>query len=584
MSSNHLLLSLGRGTREGLLFLGLLGSFFSFTSCEDMLKTDSDLVMYEDDNKLNHITDSVYSVLGIINKMQVIADRTMLLGEIRADLVKTTEAASAELKRLSAWDFSQDNKYNAVSDYYSVINHCNYFLHHVDTTLERRGYKVFEKEYAAVKAFRAWTYLELAKAYGNVPFVLEPLMTELAAREAMNGPRASIQEICDYFIQDLTPYAYRDTPNWNNINNLPSQLFFLPMRVLLGDLNLWAGRYQEAATWYHDYLTDRDDYVMTNPSNRIYWPNPTSFTTIVDGYHAITSYGTSSVSEVRSFIPMEVREFDGVISDMENIYNSTQDNYYYYQVMPSPAMFKLSEDQIYCMEYKTDTQTDTIYVPRTGLHKSYLVGDLRLYSNYIQNSTGGQSDYSEYSNDRQTIYKMAATGTFIPTVRTTMVYLRYAEALNRAGYPQSAMVILKYGICQDNLVQYVDSVERKDAGLLIEFDPNIFLRENALGVHSRGSGDSQANAYYVLPMPEDSLATRQDTVDYQIPLVEDMIIDEMALEGAFEGYRLYDLMRVAKRRGDNAYLADPVSRRNGNVDVALRAKLMDEQNWYLPLP
>ena len=29
-----------------------------------------------------------------------------------------------------------------------------------------------------------------------------------------------------------------------------------------------------------------------------------------------------------------------------------------------------------------------------------------------------------------------------------MVYLRYAEALNRAGYPQSAMVILKYGLCQ----------------------------------------------------------------------------------------------------------------------------------------
>ena len=164
---------------KNILVICSLSLIAPLTSCEDMLETDSDFVMYEDDNTLSQVTDSVYSVLGIVNKLQVIADRTMLLGEIRADLIKTTEAASADLKRLSSWDLLPENKYNVVSDYYAVINHCNYFLHHVDTTLERRGYKVFEKEYAAVKAYRAWTYLELAKIYGNVPLVLEPLMTEM---------------------------------------------------------------------------------------------------------------------------------------------------------------------------------------------------------------------------------------------------------------------------------------------------------------------------------------------------------------------------------------------------------------------
>jgi hypothetical protein len=63
-----------------------------------------------------------------------------------------------------------------------------------------------------------------------------------------------------------------------------------------------------------------------------------------------------------------------------------------------------------------------------------------------------------------------------------------------------------------------------------------------------------------------------------------MIIKEMALEGAFEGYRYYDLMRVALRRNAPEYLADPISKQNGKADDALRALLMDKKNWYLPRP
>jgi hypothetical protein len=77
------------------------------------------------------------------------------------------------------------------------------------------------------------------------------------------------------------------------------------------------------------------------------------------------------------------------------------------------------------------------------------------------------------------------------------------------------------------------------------------------------------------------MASRADTVAYQIPLVEDLIISEMALEGAFEGYRYYDLMRVALRRGDANYLADPVSRRSGKRDETLYGLLSNPANWYL---
>lgn len=566
--------------REGLLFVGLLCGFFTFTSCEDILETDSSFVMYEKDHTLTDPTDSVYSVLGIINQMQKIADRTVLLGEVRADLVTVTDAATSDLKRLSAWDFSQENKYNNVSDYYSVINHCNYFLHHVDTTLQRRGYKIFEAEYAAVKAFRAWTYLELAKHYGRVPLVTEPLMTEIDAREAMNDQSkyVSMPEICEYFIADLTPYAYRRLPAWGSVGGFNTTQFFIPMRALLGDLCLWAERYNEAAYWYHDFLTYRDDpQILVQSEIYAEWSDDNIYQNM--SYPSITRL----VNPELSYIPMELREFEGVMSELNDIFNSTSNNYYYFQVTPSVGMRRLSAQQIYCMEYKTDTQTDTLYfVPKDDPLK---VGDLRLYGNYDYTKSGSQNEYSQYNSETQSIRKYPSDSRDrVPTYTTSMLYLRYAEALNRAGFPQSAMTILKHGVCQDYFVQNVDSVERAEAGALIEFDPNVFLREDAKGIHSFGSGDSQCNEYYVLPMPADSLATRQDTIDYQIPLVEDLIITEMALDGAFEGFRLYDLMRVAMRRGDNAYLADPVSMRNGEQDAALRAKLMNQENWYLPLP
>jgi hypothetical protein len=290
------------------------------------------------------------------------------------------------------------------------------------------------------------------------------------------------------------------------------------------------------------------------------------------------------LNETITIIPMEARVFDGTISQLSHLMESTTQNNYFYELTASPAMSKLSADQIYCIENAQpgSTTKDTIYVPRSGFNRSEYVGDLRFSSNFTLRSSGTQNDYSEYNSYLQSIYKV--TSSQITLYRSTMIYLRYAEALNRAGYPQTAFAILKYGICDEVLQNRVDADELKAAGDLVSFDPNVFRLEDVLGVHSLGSGDSHANAYYELPQPESQLATRQDTVNYQIPLVEDLIINEMALEGAFEGYRFNDLMRVALRRNDPSYLAAPVARRYGETDAALYSLLMDPKNWYLPLP
>lgn len=541
---------------------------FGSVSCADMMDIDSELVEFDKDHDINAPSDTVYSVLGIIHKMQVIADRTSLLGEVRADLVSPTNAASADLKRLSSFSFDEKNKYNVPADYYAVINNCNYFIANADTLLARRGKKVFEKEFAAVKTFRAWTYMQLAMAYGNVPLVLQPIMTEAEARKAMEQPRVSITDICNFFISDIAPHVDVNFPDYGSIGGRVSKSFFIPVRLLLGDMCLWTGRYADAAKWYHDYLGHKDDPHVPQFSS-ISWTD-TEFKNIVNGY------GEPPIS----YIPMERDRYSGVVSDLPNIYNSTKENYNYFQLMPSKGIRKLSADQTYCVLQKTDTKSDTIYAPKEGLFSSLAVGDLRLYGNYSIRQLN-QDKYSEFGSESQVISKIEPDN--VPTYSLAMVYLRYAEALNRAGYPQSAFAVLKYGLNSDNIGEYVDSVEIKAAGNLIAFDPLVFTEAATKGIHSIGCGNSEANAYYTLPMPSQQLATYADTVAYQIPLVEDLIIDEMALEGCFGGSRFYDLMRVALRRNDMSYLARPISEREGVRDDALYTLLLDKNNWYLPL-
>lgn len=544
------------------------------TSCSDMLDTDSNLVMFQEDNKLHSVTDSVYSVMGIIYKLQAIGDRTVLLGDVRADLVAPTAAASVDLKSLYNFESTTDNKYNRISDYYAVINNCNYYLNNIDTALVRRGQKVFEYEYAAVKAFRAWTYLQAALVYGNVPLLTEPVLTEKEAEAALDKNVQDLQGICNYFITDLAPYVDTHVPQYGSIYGYNSKYFFIPVRALLGELCLWSGRYEEACKYYHDYFTNENERIPVRTVNSR-WGN-ISFQSINTGYRNVFDFESN---ETRWAIPYEITEFEGIETDLQNIYSSTQRNYYYYQLTPSKAMADLSAAQDYCIINQiSDVKSDTLYAPKDNLLFDDAEGDLRFMSIY-SHSVIKQDDNSRFSSDYQSISKF--WNDCIVLYRTNILYLHYAEALNRAGYPQAAFAVLKYGLYEEGNVKYIDDAEREAAGSLISFPKEHFDESNTQGIHSRGSGDSRANQHYVMPQPAEELASRADTVAYQQPLVEDLIVNELALEGAFEGYRYYDLMRVALRRNDPAYLAKPISMRNGTQDAALYNKLLDPTNWYL---
>jgi hypothetical protein len=183
-----------------------------------------------------------------------------------------------------------------------------------------------------------------------------------------------------------------------------------------------------------------------------------------------------------------------------------------------------------------------------------------------------------------------------------MVYLRMAEALNMAGYPRMAYLMLATGVNNNIIAEEVcPYYSESDSIWLRRFDfpasrYDIFTAEalanyrtsntmNTIGIHTRGSGYTPLNEYYLFP---DSVEVDDEMqavpVATQQAYVSQLILDEEALEFAFEGTRFYDVMRFALRSSNpGEFMADIISARAGsnNVSEDIRNKLRNQNNWYL---
>ncbi|MDP4278862.1 MAG: RagB/SusD family nutrient uptake outer membrane protein, partial [Bacteroidota bacterium] len=238
-----------------LVFLVL--SAVTFTGCDNVLDVDSDRYVFEDQYPMTATNDSLYSLFGAFSKLQKLADTYVLVGELRGDLMDVTDNSSRYLKELNSLEYSSTNPYtNNLSDYYAVINNCNYIIQHVDTTIQKNGKPVMKKIYAVAKGIRAWTYMQVALNYGKCTYYTEPILTVKQSQKQY--PVYTMEELAPVLIADLEPWKDEEYPE------IEMNDCFYPIRFLLGDLHLWLGEYEQAATEYHDLMYDKKYTVSDN--------------------------------------------------------------------------------------------------------------------------------------------------------------------------------------------------------------------------------------------------------------------------------------------------------------------------------
>ena len=177
--------------------------------------------------------------------MQGLADQYVFQGEMRGDNVALTYYTDNDLRQLYNFSATAANQYDSAYVYYRVINNCNYYIAHRDTSLLTGSTEVVKNEYVAMKAIRAWAYLQLVRNYGEVPFVTEPL-TSISQIESSQFPMKDLAGIVNELAPDLAQYSGTPCPNhgdfnvgstnWGTSITINSQRFYIPVDVILGDL------------------------------------------------------------------------------------------------------------------------------------------------------------------------------------------------------------------------------------------------------------------------------------------------------------------------------------------------------------
>ena len=548
------------------LYLALLVFIVIITGCESLLDVDSDQRVLPDENRINSQNDSIYSLIGIFSQLEKLADRYVLLGELRGDLMDISEHADPFLKEIYNFNISQDNPYNNILDYYSVINNCNYLINNIDTASSVNGKKVMYEELAAAKAIRAWTYMQIAFNYGRVKYFEKPFLT---VNDASNYVEYSIQDLLTVLIQDLEPLKNIKEPGGVSLGaDLSTATSFFPIRFVLADLYLWNGQYEQAAIEYHDLIEENYYAVLDNFQST--W-------TVQGGDFVMREMKNqkwlncfSSGRELITLIAGSTEYGEG--ADLDSL------SLYYCEIVPSSVAINNWNKQFYYNTADAYKEGDL-----RGDYGSYLSPE--MISSLISDEDT-EFDIETEINTYNQILKFGlmtySTSKAICVYRAGLLYLRYAEAVNRAGKPNLAFAVLKNGLSSESLA--VDTIVPKyekystytdTTGTFydyVDFEDSYF--EGNIGIHARGCGNTDLAINYKIPQ-KNSL---QDSILY----VEDQIIEELALETAFEGNRFHDLMRISIRRSNPAYLANKVSEKYTDNKEAVRSKLMNQNNWYLP--
>jgi hypothetical protein len=556
-------------------------------------------------NHYRNVYDANAAVIGIYGQFQSLADRYIILNELRADLMSPTVNADQNLRQINEHTETTDNPWADPRPFYKIILNCNDAMKNFDIMVQggKMSNSDYQQRYSDVGAIRSWLYLQLGIQFGSVPYVTDALSSVDDLKDASKFPKITFDQLLtnlitfmgdskrylDVYSSTVSTTGATNTSLNTSVDGYATNIFFINKRCLLGDLYLWHGEYTKASAQYHTVCElgtvsgnlsgwQYDQFLVQNGDANnhvdIYYTNATDERTLVDnnngGWRAIFGgpVGTLTGQEWVWSIPFDKNFLPQ--DPFVNLFSNTGGSYL------------LTASQLAMDNWNSQTQINGLPYDARKLISVRTVNGQPVIMKPLY-------------------YDVDAT-TFIPAnvlqkqgrwllYRGSTNMLHFAEAAcNDATLGGTAGVKLAYALTNVGVTRVYDNtwpaavalpadrtnIEQTFLPAPYNLDGRNGDTPNFRSTWYRQVG-SRTRAY--LQALDPSLASNKLGM-------ENAIIDEDGLELAFEGQRWGDLMRVALRRNDPAFLADKVYNkllRDGNPNAAAtRAKLMTPANWYMP--
>jgi hypothetical protein len=486
---------------------------------------------------------------GLYNTLQELVEERFILGELRGDLVVAGPGAKNKKDYMEFFDhnISPDNKLLDWSGYYKLINQCNDALVSLPLVKPDKAHENVEGGdtnkinlltyyhiVGEVLWLRSWAYFSLVLNWGDVPFITEPIYS---VDQIMEYEPVSEDSILDQLENDLAWAVKHIFVNWTWGMGTQIDAMWNHETVnkcaavnLLADVLIYRDKFEEA--WTQDVLLK----IMT-PQQRI--PGNPEYQ---ENWHSSFNLNGRCLEGGREWFNVMFR-------------------YANERYMAS------WEEQGLVLAFDTEDWGGGggIYNEKHG---------------FTQLTSNRPEDGGEYivKPSRSAVINWKHNG----DLYRGQGYSYYIDSIDKGDTLIIDTLIWKYiGISPDGLRR---EAFRTVGNIHIKRTCDLYLKGAEAAIRLGMSGKAleilnQSRGRIGLPpAPIKSDATIEE--------IEDAIMEERALELAFEGERWYDLVRIAKRRNDPNYLIDKVvANAPESKKEALRARLelqWIENQWKLP--
>ncbi len=561
----------------------------SLGSCQDYLD-----VQPEDKLSGNQVYRDVFdadaAVIGIYGKFMALAEKHVVLNEMRADLMTTTRNSNPYLKQLSEHNETAENPYISPKQFYEVIQNCNDALKNFDIMLASKKFtqSQYEQRYADVGCIRSWIYLQLGIQYGSVPYITDPIETLDDVKNISKYPRIPFNQLVEKLVTFTEGLAYKKQYDASSslvitVDGYYTPKFFINKECLLGDLELWKGDYLSAASHYKNVLETATTSASQTERYEVY---RLSYFSELNVTYARSSSNTGfpTTTDAATLINSDTQGWRSMFSRTKDAVWNTE----WIWTLPFDSKFAPANPFIAFF-----SKTSGNYLAKPSQSAIDLWNSNTQRNGIPYDARGSKFTYKMVGSDpviMKYLYKYESAANQFKTegdwflYRAEKLHLRYAEAANRDKQHRIADAILNYGIGPEynrggisTSTGDVTNAMRTNKAFPYDFYARSgefpYYRDN----WHRGGG-VRGRAYL----------TRANVVVAGDSLIEieNNIINEAALDLAYEGNRWEDLVRIARRRNDPAYLADKIydklSKEGNSQATEVRTKLLNVNNWYLP--